>query len=196
MIIHTKGMREIEQNSGYSNEELMEKAGQALAEAIIPHLDKEKKILILCGKGNNGGDGFVLARILKDYCISIVTPDGKPSSKEALSAYSKVPRRMKKPMKNADALIEESDIIIDAIYGFSYHGKLKDNIRSLCQKVNAAKACVYSIASMKMPSVLTSPLPYAAINHSICYAKTIIFLQKQKCCLYISPCIAMTSIRK
>lgn len=145
MIIHTKGMREIEQNSGYSNEELMEKAGQALAEAIIPHLDKEKKILILCGKGNNGGDGFVLARILKDYCISIVTPDGKPSSKEALSAYSKVPRRMKKPMKNADALIEESDIIIDAIYGFSYHGKLKDNIRSLCQKVNAAKACVYSI---------------------------------------------------
>lgn len=34
MIIHTEGMREIEKNSGYSNEELMEKAGHALAEAI------------------------------------------------------------------------------------------------------------------------------------------------------------------
>lgn len=145
MIIHTKGMKELEKNSGYSNEELMEKAGSALHKAIIPHLSKETKILIICGKGNNGGDGFVLARLLKDHAVSIITPDGKPSSKEAQTAYAKVPRRMKKPLKKADELIADSDIIIDAVYGFSYHGALKNNIRSLFQKVNASHASIFSI---------------------------------------------------
>lgn len=145
MIIHTEGMKELEQNSGYSNEELMEKAGHALKEAIIPYLSKETKVLIICGKGNNGGDGFVLARLLKDYCVSIITPDGKPTADAAKTAYAKVPRRMKKAMKHADTLIFESDIIIDAVYGFSYHGNLKNNIRSLFEKVNAAKASVFSI---------------------------------------------------
>lgn len=145
MIIHTRGMKEIEQKSGYSNAELMEKAGHALANAIIPHLSKETNILLLCGKGNNGGDGFVLARLLKAYHISVLLPEGKPVTREAQAAYAEMPRKFQKPLKKTDILIEESDIIIDAMYGFSYHGTLKNNIRSLFQKVNASKAVVYSI---------------------------------------------------
>ncbi len=61
-------MRTIDINSEYLGVpvvELMEKAGEGIADAIQERLDvKNKDILILCGTGNNGGDGFVAARYL------------------------------------------------------------------------------------------------------------------------------------
>ena len=79
-IIYTaEEMRRAEQNAvdrGTSFEQLMENAGQAAAQDILERLDDNRisnrqSALIICGKGNNAGDGLVIARILAKQNIDI-----------------------------------------------------------------------------------------------------------------------------
>ena len=59
--------REAIENRGIPGPELMENAGRGIGERVrdeILHDPVDKKVVIFCGKGNNGGDGFVIARYL------------------------------------------------------------------------------------------------------------------------------------
>jgi hydroxyethylthiazole kinase-like uncharacterized protein yjeF len=123
---------ELMSKPGYSLEQLMELAGLAVAEAIyqsIPPInleDRRRKILLICGPGNNGGDGLVAARHLvffNHYDCVIVYP--KRSNKEhfvnlvkqcqdvGITFLEEMPS--KEEMKMYDA-------IIDSIFGFSFTG--------------------------------------------------------------------------
>ena len=51
---------------GLNEEVLMENAGQAFFRELIKKIDKDDEIAILIGPGNNGGDGFVIGRLLKE----------------------------------------------------------------------------------------------------------------------------------
>ena len=50
---------------GVSVEQLMQGAGRAVASCVLEDYSGAKRIAVVCGKGNNGGDGFVVARHLK-----------------------------------------------------------------------------------------------------------------------------------
>ena len=63
MIIDTKGMRQIEEDSQIPVSDLMFTAGSAAAEALRGVLRHDDRILILIGNGNNGGDGSVICSI-------------------------------------------------------------------------------------------------------------------------------------
>lgn len=52
---------------GFSIDQLMELAGLAVATAAVEHLGDKRRVLVLCGPGNNGGDGLVAARHLKHF---------------------------------------------------------------------------------------------------------------------------------
>ena len=66
-MISSQEMRDLETNSGISRLILMENAGKAVSNSVKTNFDlKDKKILIVCYHGNNGGDGFVAARYLCD----------------------------------------------------------------------------------------------------------------------------------
>ena len=53
------------EESGVSSYQLMRNAGQCIAREIIKRYKRGRRAVILCGRGNNGGDGFVVAKILK-----------------------------------------------------------------------------------------------------------------------------------
>ena len=78
MKIYTAAeMREHEQmavDKGTTFEQLMENAGQAAAADLLRRFHKAGRALIVCGKGNNGGDGLVIARVLaeQDWQVEVV----------------------------------------------------------------------------------------------------------------------------
>ncbi len=145
MIVNKLQMKTIEQSSGYSNAELMDQVGHAIADILKKCCLKTQHILVLCGKGNNGGDGFVIARYMQDFPIKVCLVDGQPKTEEALAAYHALPKKCIVAKSKLNREIEKADIIIDAIYGFGYVGNLKADMKKICQKVNRANAKVFSI---------------------------------------------------
>lgn len=130
---------ELMQSPGYTLEQLMELAGYAVAEAVYQVLhnnnnnkdDKsntintKKNILILCGPGNNGGDGLVASRHLHmfGYDVTIVYP--KRSTKQL--HYHNLVKQCEdlyipilNDMPSSHDLFYKYDAIIDAIFGFSF----------------------------------------------------------------------------
>ena len=167
MIIDTIGMQKIEQDAGYASQQLMEKVGQKMAAIINAQYPSEANIVILCGKGNNGGDGYALASFLHTHYM-ILTIEGSPKSKEAQLAASKIPTSN---IHTFDThYLHGADLIIDAVYGFSYHGKLKNEIKKIFRSVNALHKEVWSIDINSGAEADTGYCDLDAMHSNITYA--------------------------
>lgn len=145
MIIDSKGMKETEAASGIPVEELMETAGMSAAEEIKKLVEPGAKIVILCGSGNNGGDGFVICRALNEYDCCVIPVDGRAKTDAAKAAWKKVPRGKKKTVNDLAEVLKTADAVIDCVYGFGYHGSLKPEIRRIFGMVNTSGRRVFSI---------------------------------------------------
>lgn len=147
MIVNVKTMKEIENNSAFSKEELMEKVGFLVSNHIMKNHSQDEKIVILCGRGNNGGDGFVIARILNHagYQIKIVLVDGTPETKEAKKNYKRLDSSLIADSDSVPKILHDSHLIIDAVYGFGYHGNLSTEIKKCFDYINKLNRLVYSI---------------------------------------------------
>jgi hydroxyethylthiazole kinase-like uncharacterized protein yjeF len=132
---------------GYSLEQLMELAGLAVAEAIYlaisPTLEKKRKILLICGPGNNGGDGLVAARHLfffNHYECVIVYP--KRSSKEHFVNLVKQCQDVGIPFLEEMPSNEEMktyDAIVDSIFGFSFTGEPREPFATILKQMIEAQ---------------------------------------------------------
>lgn len=132
---------------GATYDSLMANAGKAAAEEIIKRYDvANKKITILAGNGNNGGDGFVIADILRkvNARVELVMPLGNPVSKTAQNAYA-----LCENIKKADILDEQSDIIIDALFGI---GLNRDMPKEVCELIDAANKSEAVKIAVDIPS--------------------------------------------
>ena len=145
MIVVKEEMLRIEQQSGQSVGILMEQAGTACAGRIRELTSPEDIILILCGKGNNGGDGFVIAHALTDRRVMVFLAEGAPVSAAALNAFQQLDEGMLVAADDFPAALAQCTVIVDAVYGFGFHGTLSDAMRGLFRQVNRADKTVISI---------------------------------------------------
>ncbi len=145
MIVDHECMQAIEKASGLTVIKMMESAGTACAAEISADFPDVKNILILAGKGNNGGDGFVIARLLKDKHVRVYLADGAPKSKEAISQYRKLPEDIFIKDKSFSIELKKADLVIDAVYGFSFHGFLDQEIKKIFKEVNESNKKIVSI---------------------------------------------------
>ena len=101
--------------SGFSSEKLMEAAGKAVADAIIAH--GGRRVSVLCGPGNNGGDGFVAARYLVDAGFEVRL--GLLGQIEQLKGDAKInaERWSEKIEPLSPDVLGGADCVIDAIFG-------------------------------------------------------------------------------
>ncbi|KAL0961486.1 hypothetical protein HGRIS_006428 [Hohenbuehelia grisea] len=138
----------------FSLDQLMELAGLACAQALASVYGQEKypRVLVCCGPGNQGGDGLVAARHLGmfGYKPTIYMP--KPGSKD-------IYKRLKTQCDNMDietippssdlepfrAALKSSDVILDAIFGFSFQGPVRAPFDTALPLMTASKLPIVSV---------------------------------------------------
>jgi hydroxyethylthiazole kinase-like uncharacterized protein yjeF len=143
-ILTSEAMRAAEQlaiDGGTSVEMLMERAGAALAEAAY-RFGGPLPTLILCGPGNNGGDGYVAARHLADRGVEVrVAALSEPKSDAAKWARS----QWKGTIEQLGSKTHGAPLLIDALFGTGLKRGLEDVISNelsrLCDAAVARVAC-------------------------------------------------------
>ena len=127
---------------GVPSLELMERAGEGLAE-IAGQYGPAGKIAVVCGKGNNGGDGLVAARVLRragrDVRVLLVWP-GEWIEGDAAEMLKRLPGPEPEPFR-AEALGSAS-VIVDAVLGTGFSGEPREPVDRVIAAINDAKAKV------------------------------------------------------
>lgn len=148
-MISSQEMRELEEKSAISRSVLMENAGKSAYLMIKQRFDlKDKKILVVCYHGNNGGDGFVAARHLCNEAETdiLFIGDETRMRKEAKSNFKKVEYNEKiQFLTNDDVDFDNYDIIIDAILGIGIKGRLNREISAIIDDINNSNAYKVSV---------------------------------------------------
>jgi NAD(P)H-hydrate epimerase len=160
------------QAMGISGIRLMENAGCAVAAAIkalAVRTDRWQKgpILILCGPGNNGGDGFVAARYLSRQGARVVAvlvgSEGRPVGKDAARNWDRLEvedhvERIHAPVaRDLSVLgqgVEKASVVVDALLGTGVEGPLRDPIRSAVELCGRARSAGVPILSVDAPTAV------------------------------------------
>ena len=104
---------------GLESHQLMERAGFALFKAMLPYWQPEKRVLVLAGPGNNGGDGLVIARLLheRDYpvAVRVVRYTERESPDFALNMARL--RELGVESGDFDGTLPAADVYVDALFG-------------------------------------------------------------------------------
>lgn len=156
---------------------LMENAGRNVADLLVGQ-SPNGQITILCGKGNNGGDGYVIARHLdnRGYRVSVILIEdpsqltGDAAINFQIIKKSGIPYlqlHMPNDRKRFEAQLEESDWIVDALLGTGVQGKAREPYLDVIYCVNNSKRKVLAV---DVPSGLDSdhgPVEGATIHATI-----------------------------
>ena len=174
--VTTKIMSEIDRKAqdeyGIPAAVLMESAGTVVAEHIISDLSslKGKKIAIFCGKGNNGGDGFVIARHMEEKhpgsSVVFLIGEAKGYGTCAHDNYDiakevGVTMRPLTDFLSAETCREEFSAVVDSIFGTGFHGELPLEVSKLGKIINELKIPCYAV---DVPSGLDSTTGEGAPN--------------------------------
>ena len=155
-MLHRSEFRVLDINAEYlgvAAEFLMENAGKAVAKEVIERFGEEGKIAVICGTGNNGGDGFVAARYLYDESdVKVFTARPPEQIRSELSRinFEKV-RELYIPLEAMD--LDEYDVVVDSLYGTGMVNDVAEPYLSIINKINAFGG---KVASVDTPSGLGS----------------------------------------
>ncbi|WP_455222893.1 NAD(P)H-hydrate dehydratase [Kaarinaea lacus] len=123
--------------------QLMENAGAATFAALRKRWPKAQRIAVFCGAGNNGGDGYVIARLAHEQGLKAVVymlADAARLKGDARLAYEKL-QKASVPVHHFDGRISEPcDVIVDALLGTGLSGAVKDQWRASIEVINHAKS--------------------------------------------------------
>ncbi len=141
-ILTTDLIRKSEESAvgsgAFSLRDLMFRAGSAAAELIMQKYDfRGKKITVVCGRGNNGGDGCVIAGILAENGgeVTVCTPFGAPATENAAYYYNRL-----KFVTKTESFTPNADIIIDAVFGIGLNRAPDEKTFELINAINCADA--------------------------------------------------------
>ena len=166
-----KAREEAAFNRGISYLEMMENAGSKAAKVIFDRYREAKTVLILCGRGNNAGDGLVAARVLVEYDlqVKILFLMGEKFSETTEIKKNLLPAEVEIVSHGQENLLMQSDLIIDAVFGTGFRGSLPTPVEKVFNVVN--KASSHRIV-LDIPRGINSDTgeiaPYAFIGEFSC----------------------------
>ncbi len=150
-IVTVEQMRRLEERSeaaGVSTDTLMEAAGLVVARTIAQLLDgiRGKRVLVLVGPGNNGGDGLVTARYLSDWgaLVSLYMTAASRGREDKFEECRSRRMRVVEAREDPDQLALSSylaltDLVLDAVLGIGQDRPLEEPLRSIFQALGESR---------------------------------------------------------
>ncbi|WP_282175511.1 NAD(P)H-hydrate dehydratase [Vibrio nereis] len=172
-----QGEAKAAEKAGFSLYELMEQAGAATYEVLKSNYPAAQHIAVLCGAGNNGGDGFVVAHLAKQDGIDvqlILTVDEaklQGDAKRAMQTWKKAGGLILLASE-LTSVLENTDVIVDGILGTGLSGEVREVISQLIDEVNQSSQPVVAI---DIPSGLCADTG-TVLGNSICASHTVTFI--------------------
>lgn len=140
---------------GVKSISLMERAGKGVYDSIIKHENSlaGKKVVIFCGKGNNGGDGLVVAENILEYNDDVDLNVYVLCKKTEIKGDpKKIATRLTKSFKDIkfitvfkESYIEDADVVVDAIFGTGFNANPEGLFAEVIYAIKASKGTVYSV---------------------------------------------------
>jgi len=183
-VLNTQQMREADRQTidevGIPSVVLMENAGRQAVAAMEAAFDDllSSKVAVLCGRGNNGGDGFVVARTLAQRGIEAITfllgsvADVKGEARTNLEILGRIGLTVVE-IANAQewelhfSEVSECDLVVDAIAGTGFHGALTGFLETVVADINGLGVPVVAIDLPTGVSADTHELEGTAIEASM-----------------------------
>ncbi|MDX1706718.1 NAD(P)H-hydrate dehydratase [Pseudidiomarina sp.] len=177
LIYRTEQVREGEQDAAASQDisekQLMQRAAQACLEHIRQVQQLPARLLILCGPGNNGGDGWVLARLAQDAGYEVQVAAAEPSSdltQQACEVWREQGGKVTSLDQVSESILSNAEVIVDALLGTGLSRELSDIYLQLTELLNDFSANHRSyVLSVDCPTGLNSdtgqPMPVAVKAH-------------------------------
>lgn len=141
---------------------LMEAAGRAVAEATRERFPQAQRALVLCGRGNNGGDGYVAARFLAAANVSVEVLElaSEPSGADAATARLALTAHGIEPLELAEeavaAALVHADVVIDALFGSGLDRPLRGALEGVVARIAASDLPVVAV---DVPSGVSADAP-------------------------------------
>ena len=160
-ILEVKKVEQALTIEGVSLAELMHRAGHSVAQEVLQSSGEAASVLIFCGNGNNGGDGWVAAELLaKEGCsvevITPVVPEQISSPLAQMVAKTTIASGISYCVAPEAPLIQEklatADVVIDAIFGTGFHGEVELPFDIWIEEINKS-AC--TTIAVDVPSGLS-----------------------------------------
>jgi NAD(P)H-hydrate epimerase len=156
-------------DAGLPDSELMERAGRAAFEAIAAAHGAPRRWLVCVGGGNNGGDGYVIARLAREAGFEVSLLALKPPRPGGpAAAMAKAWRQTGGAVQSPDVIGSvEADLIVDALFGIGLSRPPEGAAGRLIEAINAARA---PVAAIDIPSGLfagTGAAPGVAVRADI-----------------------------
>ena len=140
--------------------ELMSRAAAAAWRLVQQRWPSARRIGVACGPGNNGGDGYVLARLARaaGCAVTVVTPPGatprSPEARQALADW----RAAGGAVASFDGLLPDADLWVDALYGTGLTRAPSEAARAVIERINASRV---PVLALDVPSGLDADTGHA-----------------------------------
>jgi NAD(P)H-hydrate epimerase len=148
--------------AGHDVDELMDRAGRAVAEYVLEEWDDDESITVVCGGGSNGGDGRVAARVLREEDRDVRVVEAKP--------------------ENETKDLGSPGVIVDALFGTGFCGEPRPGAARLIEQINAAKVDVVAVDVPSGVDASTGEVAGAVVD-----AVATVTFHREKVGLYVAP---------
>jgi hydroxyethylthiazole kinase-like uncharacterized protein yjeF len=135
------------EQQGVPSLELMERAGEAVARAVEVNAS-DGPVAVVCGKGNNGGDGLVVARMLRERGRQVSVVCAAPPeefSGDAAANLERLPGERPLTLAQGQAAIEAASVIVDALLGTGFAGEPHGAVAEAIEAIRNAAGAVVAV---------------------------------------------------
>lgn len=168
MVVTAAQMKAIEKaanESGLLYIQMMENAGRAAWASLLRHCPVAGRLLVVVGKGNNGGDGFVMARMAAKagWQVTVWLAEGEPQTPDAIANHSLLMELSVELLNQEESPSPNNwTAVVDALYGTGFQGALRPAGLAACTLMEECRRAGAFLLAVDLPSGLAADTGEAA----------------------------------